>query len=606
MTLIPRNLNIDSRDCDPALSLPVGGNGPGNASRQDIFFRQLPLFCAIAVLWMATRHYFGVTADARFYALEALRAADPSRYAGDLYFQFGSQGSFSLFTLLYRPLVAWFGVGGAGMGMAVAGQLLWLFGLHRLAGSLVDRKFVWLSLALVIGVQGLYAPYLGYGEAFATPRVFAEALTMLALSLLRHARPAWTLVLLALAASLHPLMALPGFVAAYVYLALGRPIYWTLVPAGAASAMVLGWAGIAPFSDLYRTLDPAWLAVAQQRSLQCFLTLWPSDAWLQALTGLAWGAVGLIALEGRARRFLAAVLAAGLGGLVCTFVGADLAHNVLAVELQPWRALWLVLVVVRIFVPVTLFSLLAKRVANPVALAAILAGALILASSVTRLVRLSHSADFDLLSFALMTVALAAILARTAGWDRNYRRLGAMLCGFVILAMPVAAWAWDGRTPWTRFLESPEPPPPDLVTLLPQKASVYWEGSAEMPWYRLARPSYFSCDQGTGVVFHRETAMAYRHRADSFWPLRTVDFNQAKSCAAFDKRPAPDRTRRGLQQLCRREPGLDTIVLMAPIEGIAPKIWKSPVAYQDIHVADGIYSARSTDRFYIYACSLVR
>jgi hypothetical protein len=88
--------------------------------------------------------------------------------------------------------------------------------------------------------------------------------------------------------------------------------------------------------------------------------------------------------------------------------------------------------------------------------------------------------------------------------------------------------------------------------------------------------------------------------------LRTADFGQAKSCAAFDKRPGPDRTHRGLQQLCRREPALDTIVLMAPIEGIAPKIWTSPVPYQDIHVADGIYTARSTDRFYIYSCGGLR
>jgi hypothetical protein len=45
---------------------------------------------------------------------------------------------------------------------------------------------------------------------------------------------------------------------------------------------------------------------------------------------------------------------------------------------------------------------------------------------------------------------------------------------------------------------------------------------------------------------------------------------------------------------------------MAPIEGIAPKIWTSPVPYQDIHVADGIYTARSTDRFYIYSCDGLR
>jgi len=598
MTLFARRLDIEPRKKNSAADVP-GETGEW----LETALRLLPLFCAVLVLWLATRRYFGLSQDARFYALEALRALDPNRYAGDLYFQFGSQGGFSLFTSLYRPLVALFGTGSAGMGVAIAGQLLWLFGLWRLASSLVGRRFVWLSLALVIAVQGLYAPYLGYGEAFATPRLFAEALTMLALSLLRT-RPALTAALLALAACLHPLMALPGCVAVFVYLALGRPIYWILAPAGIGLVMFLGWAGIEPFANLYKTLDPAWLAVARLRSLQCFVTLWPADAWFQVLNGFAWGAIGLFAAQGRDRRFLAAVLAAGLGGLVCTFVGADIAHNVLVVELQPWRAMWLVQVVVRIFIPVTLFSLLDRRIASPMAVAAALSVALVLVSSLTRLVRLSHSAEFGWLSFALTAIALAAILARTEGM--RGRLLTQLLCGLAVAATPVAAWAWDARTPWTKFLEAPEPPPPDLADLLPRGASVYWEGAAEMAWYRLARPSYFSCDQGTGVVFHRETAMAYRHRSDSFYPLRTVDFSQAKSCAALDNQTAPERTRSGLQNLCRREPGLDKLVLIAPIDGVDPKIWKSPILFQDIHVVDGIYSARSTDRFYIYSCAGLR
>jgi hypothetical protein len=321
--------------------------------------RILPLLCAVAVLWLATRHYFGVIQDARFYAVEALRELNPARYAGDLYFQFGSQGGFSLFSKLYRPLVALFGIGAAGMGVAIAGQLLWLFGLLALARVLVGDRFLWLSAAVVIAMPNIYAPYFGYGEAFATPRPFAEGLTMLALALLRS-RPVWTMVLLGLSATLHPLMTLPGLIAAFVYLALGRPLWWVLAPVGAMLALVLGWAGIEPFADLHKTLDPEWLSVIRVRSVQCLLTRWPWDAYLKVLNGLAWGLIGLFALDGRNRRFLAAVFAAGLAGLVCTLVVGDIAHNVLVAELQPWRSMWLLLVVVRIFIPVMFFSLLAK------------------------------------------------------------------------------------------------------------------------------------------------------------------------------------------------------------------------------------------------------
>jgi len=47
------------------------------------------------------------------------------------------------------------------------------------------------------------------------------------------------------------------------------------VPAGAGLALVLAWAQIAPFTNLFKTLDPDWFSVVQVRSLQCLLTRWP-------------------------------------------------------------------------------------------------------------------------------------------------------------------------------------------------------------------------------------------------------------------------------------------------------------------------------------------
>ena len=605
MSSFARNAEIGTSDLNNSSrpAAPEAVNGFHNP-RTGEALRLLTLFCAVAVLWLATRRYFGVIQDARFYTVEALHALDPNRYAGDLYFQFGSQGSFTLFTAFYRPLVALFGFGAAGMGAVITGQLLWLFGLYRLARNLAGERLVWLSLAVVIAMPNLYAPYFGYGEAIATPRLFAEALTLLALSLLRS-NPVWMVVLLGFAAAIHPLMALPGLAAAFVYLALGRPIYWSLAPAALVLAAILGWSGIQPFANLHRTLDPEWFAVVSLHSLQCLLTQWPSDSWFQVVNGLVWGVIGLFTVAARDRRFLAAVLAAGIGGLAVTLIGADFAHNVLVVELQPWRSMWLLLVVVRIFIPVIFFSLLVKRSAHPLGLAALLSIGLILVSAVTRLIRLPYSAEFGFLSLALVVIALATIYVRLAGTGPKYRRLGQALTCLVIVAAGVAAWGWDGRTPWTRFLESDQPPP-ELTKLLPDGASAYWENSTEVLWLWLRRSSYFSCDQGTGAVFHRETAMTYRHRSDSFWPLRTADFTLTKSCASFDKRPKPERTRQGLQKLCRREPGLDNVVLIAPLSGLEPKVWKSPILFQDIHVADGVYAQRSTDRFYIYSCADMR
>jgi hypothetical protein len=133
--------------------------------------RTAALLCAVALLWLATRPYFGTVFDARFYMLEALNNLHPARFAQDLYVRFGSQGSFSIFTKLYRPLLLAFGVGTTGIVLTVAGQLLWLLGLFRLARTLVGGRTLWLSVAVVIGMLQIYAGGFGYGEGYVTAAV---------------------------------------------------------------------------------------------------------------------------------------------------------------------------------------------------------------------------------------------------------------------------------------------------------------------------------------------------------------------------------------------------------------------------------------------------
>jgi hypothetical protein len=181
-------------------------------------------------------------------------------------------------------------------------------------------------------------------------------------------------------------------------------------------------------------------------------------------------------------------------------------------------------------------------------------------------------------------------------------RLMRAAAALAVVLNACALWRWDNRTAWTRFIEQPAPVPAELAALLPAKASVYWEGSVETLWLRLRHSSYFSCDQGTGAVFSRDTAMTYRHRSDSLWRLRTGDFQQSDACASFTPALAADRTTKGLAGLCAREPGLDYLILSAPLAGVPAKTWRAPVRYEDIHMSDGRYYARVTDRFYIYAC----
>src|SRR5262245_51531068 len=96
----------------------------------------LCLALLIATLWMATRPYLGVVHDSRFYTVEALNELIPGRFADDLYFRYGSQGQFTLFTRMYKPFIAAFGVADGNLILTIIAQCLWLSGLFYLARNL--------------------------------------------------------------------------------------------------------------------------------------------------------------------------------------------------------------------------------------------------------------------------------------------------------------------------------------------------------------------------------------------------------------------------------------------------------------------------------------
>jgi len=620
------------------------------------------LLLLIAVLWLATHPYQGLTADARFYMVQALHALDPTRFADDIYFRYGSQDQFTIFTSLYAPLVKFLGVGAAGMVMTVCGQLLWLSGLIYLSKGLIPDRFqALLAVCAVIALPDAYALF-SYGEPFITPRLFAEALTLISLALIvrRHTRTA--LVTVAVAAALHPLTALPGIAFLFLYLALARPLWWWIGALGVVAVLGLGLIGVRPFANLTVTYDAAWFEIVHTRDAQCLITAWRSDGLFDTGATLCLALLTLTTLKGEARRFLMIAMIVGVGGIVCTFIGADVAHNVFVTELQPWRALWLLALVARLFVVPMLVASFESTELESLTRATLLAALLplftskfvgsiavaapIMAVAATILIwqlqtRRQLPAVLRLICLAVITASVAVTpfflffgfqaLFETAR-ENFWRSLEAATVGGIVLGMivvmaakPTAAWRrlawplaaaavllvpavlmrWDQRTSWTKFIESEPPIPANLASAIPPQATVYWEGGLEFLWFDWKRSDYISCSQGTGAVFFRDTALEYEHRLKSLWPLRTLDFAESDLCANFGVLQKADRTKADLQSFCAHEPSLDYVVLVRPIDDVKATVWTSPVPLQFIGTKNGRVSAASTDRFYIYSCASI-
>jgi hypothetical protein len=122
----------------------------------------------------------------------------------------------------------------------------------------------------------------------------------------------------------------------------------------------------------------------------------------------------------------------------------------------------------------------------------------------------------------------------------------------------------------------------------------------------MRRPSYFTFDQGTGALFYRGIAVEYWHRAESFWPLRTLDFGQTGVCPNLDKVEKPDRTRADLETVCDPEPALDYPVLIRPVPNANANVWVSAVRFQQPAIINGRAALPDTNRFYVYSCADVR
>jgi len=608
----------------------------------------------LLVLWIVAHPYFGIVHDARYYALQALQASGSGDYSNDLFFKYGSQDKYTVFTALYAPLVGWLGAGQAHLWAYVAGQLFWFAALVWLMRTLLEPRA---ALLAVLGAA-LLDPHYGssaifqYGEVFVTPRLYSEALVLCALALLFQKRAVLSAVCLLAAGLLHPLMALAG--AGVFAVVVGR-LLWAATPPThrwkALVAAIVGGAAVVAvalmsgrFGRATAVFDKAWFDLIYARSAYAFLARWSAGDWIGVLATVASLLTGA-AVFARQRWAFAAALATAAGGLLFGYLAGDLGRNVLAVNLQLWRALWLA----TLFANAALAALIARAeqgaFSKELLWGALLVGFAAHFAPVNGLVRTmptfvalgvfwwERSTGGPLSAIARLAAGLAvalvlgwavlvgAITSLLDGWTWVPQALiGAAalallvlppsrlaaprlrLAGGAVLALLALATA-DFRTAWQTFTETPGLPD-DLRRLTDTRGGLYWEGDPTFVWVKLKRADFYACEQGTGAMFYRGTAAEFARKSALMSRLDTADFgdNSQLFCPAKADAKAFGPTASGLQQVCRSAPDLDVLVLNEPVSGMAGQVWRSP-AWKEVRTAHG---RQKIDRFYVYRCSGLR
>ena len=143
-------------------------SGPAEFDIAAILRRAAPV-CLVIGAWMAFHPYTGIVHDARLYAAIALRELYPNVFADDLFFAFGSQGDFTLFTPLFASLVDLLGLHPASLLTVALGQLLWLSGASALAVRLAPNSIsAIVGIVLLIVGPAIYGvDYFRFGEGIA-------------------------------------------------------------------------------------------------------------------------------------------------------------------------------------------------------------------------------------------------------------------------------------------------------------------------------------------------------------------------------------------------------------------------------------------------------
>lgn len=520
--------------------------------------RQLELAFLLAggVLWLLSHPYAGIFHDANLYSLMAINWLDSRPFARDPWFLFGSQDAFSLFSPIYGALIRLLGLSDAARMLVILGGLCWLgaawAAVRRLFSDPTPAGVAFLSCAVFsLNISPLGNTFV-LNENFATARLLAMPLGIVAVAWGAGGRLALPLLLAVGATVLHPLY---GIWAVLLLIALRTPnrLLGAAILGGVAAFVLLADTSSLP---LLTTVSPERIAFLRASTRDLLVPV--GD--LSHLNSLFFwlGALMLGARYGREdfrRVYLLIALLAALGYLLSAIVSIYWPVEFF-LKVQPWRAVWLaaffaVLALVDVgwvlaggfslgghfAALVAMVLLLCKPFAGFVLVAAwAIGGHPAVVAGVTRFPQPSLPAARILVAVAAVAalpgfvadVRLEGEVLVLFGWTGEDLLRGIvggggyglgplMLTALILLLasrkpwlplallLPAAAWGaanWDTRGAWERrWEESLRTPAPAPFEGFRQGQTVYWPGALHRVWFELGTAGYIGIYHQSGLVF---------------------------------------------------------------------------------------------------------
>lgn len=611
-------------------------------------------------LFLLARPYQGVVHDSFLYVGRAMANLDPQGLGRDISFATDGQSAYSLYPRALTLLTARFGPGSAAIVMTAIGLTLWLAAIASLVRSIVPRHARLAALAFVAIAPGYYDCFevFQFGEPFAVPRNVGEAGILLGLAALASGRRWLGLALMLAAALIHPIMAAPGL-AVWLVLQGVSDRRWSMAAAGLAAIVLAAAALGVPLAErLLATYDPAWRE-AVDIDVYLFPSRWPMTGWQRLAVNVVTAALGLRVLGGPGRQILAAIIAVGLAGVLVTWLAGDVAGIVLVVQVQPWRALWLVALAAALVLPLVARDLWSRGPAGRAALAMLAIawiepslGICTIAAGATILIVARRRADAVgrhlAIAACLMTAAIAvataflyakalsdilaamppggyvshAVVWRTqlrlpaciavVGWfAAGERRIAtpAIAAGALLLCASALALL-DDRTDIVANLDRGVPDPA-LTRLLPaEPAEVLVLDETKLSWFLLGRRDWASRVQSAGMVFSRPLAVTWFERMRKLvkWHL-AQDYDPASWNGPLDRDELHPSVA-DLKSACEEPMGPSMLIVPMPGPVVLPAglehaVWALPRPFITLNAGPS-RPWRTIDRLAAIDCAALR
>lgn len=566
----------------------------------------LALLSSVAfLLWLLNHPYQGIWHDAQIYGLVAAHWLHPQALANDLFFRFGSQGDFSLFTPIYGYLVHLLGLDWAARIVVLSGGGLWAAALLLLSRATLGETLAG-RFALLFGVTLTlnYSPNMGVfmlNENFASARSWAFPAGLLAIALLCMKRPVAATGLAVLSCALHPLLGIWSL-ALVVASRLSTRAILMLTLSAVLAVLAVGVMDVT-IPRLRLLSGDLWVFVRDVAKDIVFKS--PENTRLPDYLGwmaclLAGARLGSASM----RPLYARLLLLSVTGLLLALVSSYWLPVEIVVQAQPWRVFWLVIPLAGIALLDSAQELWRKSPAVPFCIGILGALATLETSLLRPMVWALCAASFvpvryfvraDALiverrRWLIAVMAMLWLMALPGMWltlsTHGERLLNpwwngatwlhglvagstwplplllAWLTGFRISGLRRYALAlvplglivlalghWDRRPEALKMEESRYLAAPTVAhpfgTFIRAGDVVYWPAGELTVWFELHTASYYGRNESTGVVFSQDKFAE--------WQRRTMQIE-----GMTDPR-----------QICRQE-GVDWLVSSAPMAGVEP------------------------------------